>query len=278
MKKHDLDQLVVFNSGTDDISIVFVHPVGGQVHWYREIAKQFDKRFFVYALLSAGLIKEDCPFFSVEKMADSYIKNILNKPAQKHYIIIGWSFGCEVAFEIVKGLIEKQHKASLVLLDPQVMIKKHDGISSCFHEVLKKEYGVDLKKDIDLFDLDIDSVNQFILELVEHMVSSGQIKEAYKKYYVMALRVYLYNIINMYHYQRVGQVQNVLLVAAKENKKKLFSFMKQATKLNWQPYVQSIKKSIALGDHYSMLQGQSAYQIVSEINQSFLGLETSVKG
>ena len=135
--------------------------------------------------------------------------------------------------------------------------------------MLKKEYGVSLKGEVALSGLDEGSIDVFILELVEHMVSSKYIKDTYKKYYVMSLRVYLYNLINMRRYQREGHVQNVLMAVAEKNANDIFSFMRQATLLDWKPYASLIKKIIIPGDHYSMLQGQSATQIVSDIVQQF---------
>lgn len=269
MNKNNSEHLVIFNDGKNSTAVIFVHPVGGQVHWYREISKQFGDDFSVYSFMSDGLLDESRRFISIKTMSDHYIKSILHQRSYKNYIIIGWSFGGEVAFEMTKSLIEKQHKASLVLLDPQVMVDKTMGINTCFYEVLKKEYGVSLKGEVALSGLDEGSIDVFILELVEHMVSSKYIKDTYKKYYVMSLRVYLYNLINMRRYQREGHVQNVLMAVAEKNANDIFSFMRQATLLDWKPYASLIKKIIIPGDHYSMLQGQSATQIVSDIVQQF---------
>lgn len=265
------DQILTFNHSTDDsVAIFMIHPVGGQVHWYREVVKQFDTTYTIYALLSEGLLNKNYSFYCMEELGQRYLKTILTKPIPKCYIILGWSFGCEVAFEITKSLLEKQHNAELVLLDPQVMKKDSSSIAHYLYHILRKEFNISVTQKINLPNLEINTINHFINDLLEQMLSSNTIKASHIKYYDMSLRVYLYNLISMYHYQRKGEVDKVLLALSESNEKDAIDLTMQAQLVNWQPNAKTIKMINLHGDHYTMLQGDSALHLVSEIKTTFL--------
>ena len=272
LKLKKIDPLVIFNEGTEKNStIVMIHPIGGQIHWYKEIAKLFDKSISIYATVSPNFLVPDAPWLSVVEMAGLYASSILEKSGIKRYVIVGWSFGCEIAFEVVKQLAKNSIDTSLVLLDPQVMLE-NTKLLICLCEVISKEYNLHVQPDdptFQLTDFNSETLDIFVLDFINRMEVIGIIKTTYKKYYITAVRVYLYNLYAMMQYNRTGFVQEALLLKAEMSQDVFFSFMKQASKNDWLPHVNLIKEVTVLGNHYSMLNDLSAQYIVSEIHQYF---------
>ncbi|WP_181244017.1 non-ribosomal peptide synthetase [Chamaesiphon polymorphus] len=98
--------------------LFFVHPGGGTVLSYLELARNLDPDRPVYGLESLDLDEEQTLHNKVEDMAAYYIQVMKTVQAEGPYQIGGWSFGGLVAFEIAQQLRSQgQEVATVVLLD-----------------------------------------------------------------------------------------------------------------------------------------------------------------
>lgn len=98
-----------------------VHPGGGTVVWYRDLARHFAPDRPFYALESLGLDGEQPPLDRVEAMATHYIQAIQTVQAQGPYQIGGWCFGAVVAFEMAQQLQKRDRSVSaLILIDMNI--------------------------------------------------------------------------------------------------------------------------------------------------------------
>jgi amino acid adenylation domain-containing protein len=81
-----------------------VHPAGGNVLCYLELAQQLGANQPLYAFQAYGLEAEQTPYSEVTEMAQTYITAM--KTVQPHgpYQIVGWSFGGPVAMEMATQL------------------------------------------------------------------------------------------------------------------------------------------------------------------------------
>ena len=93
--------LVSVSSATEGQPLFMVHPVGGAVFCYREIASDLGA---VYGLQARGLESGEHPFHSLEEMAAAYVAGIREKQPEGPYRIAGWSMGGAVALEIARQL------------------------------------------------------------------------------------------------------------------------------------------------------------------------------
>jgi thioesterase domain-containing protein len=105
-----------------------VHPTGGNVLCYFELAKSLGTEQPFYGLQAIGLEKGQVPYSQVEEMASFYIEALLRVQPEGCYHLAGWSFGGLVAFEMARQL-EAQNKvvSLLALLDtvvPSVMLRR----------------------------------------------------------------------------------------------------------------------------------------------------------
>lgn len=273
MNKSNYDSIVVFNEVKHGSLVVFIHPIGGQLYWYKDIINNLSKDIPIYGFISQGLLNKCYAYHSLEGMAQYYLDNILDKPKREHYVIVGWSYGCEVAYEIAKYLTSLKYHVSIIILDPQVMIESSKNIAAYFCEVLEKEYQLPLSNSqIEYIDIDLNTMDQFIINFVDQMVAAKKIKELYKTQYFMSMRVYLYNLMSFCQYKREGYIDRITLMQCTNQRNALsFSFLRQAAASDWRAHAQQLKNITVDGDHYTMLQEESALSIASVIRENIIG-------
>ncbi len=98
---------------------VCVHPIGGAVFCYRELARRLAGERPVLALQARGLAEGEVPFARVEEMAAAYREALAAVQPAGPYHLGGWSFGALVALEIARQLDERgEAVAYLALIDP----------------------------------------------------------------------------------------------------------------------------------------------------------------
>ncbi|MCY1078721.1 non-ribosomal peptide synthetase [Archangium lansingense] len=96
-----------------------VHPVGGNVLAYAELARQLGPDQPFYGLQSQGLDGVQPPLETVEEMAACYIEVIRTVQPQGPYLLGGWSMGSVVAFEMARQLQQRGERVELLaLIDP----------------------------------------------------------------------------------------------------------------------------------------------------------------
>jgi amino acid adenylation domain-containing protein len=101
-----------------------VHPVGGNVLCYVNLARHLEPDQPFYGLQHPGLYGEGEPFTRIEAMATHYITAIRTLQPEGPYLLGGWSLGAMIAFEMARQLkSQDQEIAVLALFDPpQAMI------------------------------------------------------------------------------------------------------------------------------------------------------------
>ncbi|QRK06023.1 amino acid adenylation domain-containing protein [Archangium violaceum] len=98
--------------------VFWVHPVGGNVLCYAELARRLGTGRPFHALQATGLDGREAPLQSVEDMARRYVEQVRAVQPEGPYLLGGWSLGGTVAFEMARALRRQgQEVASLVLLD-----------------------------------------------------------------------------------------------------------------------------------------------------------------
>jgi thioesterase domain-containing protein len=95
-----------------------VHPGGGTVLGYIDLARHLGSEQPFYGLESLGLNEEEKSYARVEDMAAHYIEAMQAVQPQGPYLLAGWCFGGLVAFEMAQQLqAQSQEVSFLGLLD-----------------------------------------------------------------------------------------------------------------------------------------------------------------
>ncbi len=125
--------------------IFMVHPPGGIVMCYRELAARVDPSQPLYAIRSRGLHGEERLPESIEEAAADYIMAMKTVQPSGPYRLGGWSLGGLFALEMASQLLERgEHVEQLALLDTALpdgaaQIVPNDELISA-----GSEYGVNL--------------------------------------------------------------------------------------------------------------------------------------
>ncbi|WP_240359950.1 non-ribosomal peptide synthetase [Pyxidicoccus trucidator] len=96
--------LVLLNPGGTLPPLFCVHPVGGDVLCYAELARRLDPDQPFYGLRAQGLDGTQEPGQSIDAMARFYLDSIRQRQPSGPYRLMGWSMGGGIAFEMARQL------------------------------------------------------------------------------------------------------------------------------------------------------------------------------
>jgi amino acid adenylation domain-containing protein len=122
-----------------------IHPAGGHVFCYFNLARYLGTEQPFYGLQAQGFNEEEEPLTRVEDMASLYVKAIESFQPTGPYQIGGWSFGGVVAYEVAQQLNQRGHEVSLLaILDsymPIILDKQKEIDSQYLVGVLSRVFG-----------------------------------------------------------------------------------------------------------------------------------------
>ncbi|HID99164.1 MAG TPA: SDR family NAD(P)-dependent oxidoreductase [Thiotrichaceae bacterium] len=109
--------LVEINAGNHFKQPLFlIHPVGGHVYLYRDLAHHLGSEQPVYGIQAQGVDGEAEPLIKVEEMATHYIGAMRVRQPEGPYCLGGSSFGGTVAFEMAQQLHALGQKVALLTM------------------------------------------------------------------------------------------------------------------------------------------------------------------
>ena len=108
--------LVELRSGGDEPPFFCVHPVGGHVLCYHDLAQLLDGDRRFYGLQARGLEDNLDPHSDLAAMATEYVAAVLQIQPTGPYRLGGWSLGGVVAYEMACQLEDQGHRVDLVAL------------------------------------------------------------------------------------------------------------------------------------------------------------------
>jgi len=109
--------LVGIQTSGSKLTFFCVHPAGGGVLCYADLARHLGLDNPFYGLEDTFPLTEEKPHNSVEDMARRYVESVLAYQSRGPYCLGGWSLGGCIAFEMARLLIEMGHEVALALLD-----------------------------------------------------------------------------------------------------------------------------------------------------------------
>jgi amino acid adenylation domain-containing protein len=93
-----------------------IHPGGGNVLCYMDLARYLGREQPFYGLQSLGLNGEQEPLNRIDDMAACYIQALQSVQPQGPYHLCGWSLGGIIAFEMARQLCASGHQVALLAL------------------------------------------------------------------------------------------------------------------------------------------------------------------
>ncbi len=140
-------KLLKLRDGSDEAPLYFVHPSGGAVHHYADLAKLLDTDHAVYGIQAEGLSGKSAMHKTVEEMASAYINEILKKQPRGPYYIAGWSLGVIIAHEMARQLKGMGREIGMVIqLDqsPHIERTKPEDNAAMLAEMFQRYFKTDV--------------------------------------------------------------------------------------------------------------------------------------
>jgi thioesterase domain-containing protein/acyl carrier protein len=120
--------LVKLQGGESRSPFFCVHPIGGTVFCYVELARHLGPNQPFYGLQAPGLDAGQSSYKSIEEMALHYIQAMRTVQPEGPYRLGGWSMGGVVAFEMARQLQAQGQEVSLLALFDSRIINGNAGM------------------------------------------------------------------------------------------------------------------------------------------------------
>ena len=108
--------LVEIQKGDSRRPLFLIHPVGGSVLSYLDLARHLGAEQPIYGLYARGLDAGQQPHTQIEDMAAEYLEAIRGVQPHGPYLLGGWSMGGVIAFEMAHQLQAQNEEVSLLAL------------------------------------------------------------------------------------------------------------------------------------------------------------------
>lgn len=105
--------IVGIRTGGSKLPLFLMHPIGGGVVCYAYLARRLDQDQPVYGLQA---IEVDQPNFEVRKMVTTYMDAMRQVQPHGPYLLLGWSFGATLAFEVAQQLTRQGEEIRLLAI------------------------------------------------------------------------------------------------------------------------------------------------------------------
>ncbi len=96
--------------------LIFLHPAGGEVLCYRDLAQLLDGDRPAYGLQARGLVAGETPLTRMEEIAERAIAALLEVFPAGPYHLLGWSFGGLAVYEMACRLTAAGHDVALLAI------------------------------------------------------------------------------------------------------------------------------------------------------------------
>ena len=237
--------LVAIKPNGDRLPLFCVHPAGGNVLRYQNLAYCLSSEQPFYGLEFTGLNPQSEPHTSVEQMATHYIQEIKTVQPYGPYFLSGWSLGGLIAFEMAQQLTAQGEKiAFLGLLDAYPFsvqeLEPQDDISVIEGGLIARDLDLNLEE---LRSLEGDG-------LLTYMVSKAKQRNMIPEYFDLAQARHLLMIQRLntqagVNYKPQYFPGSITLFQA--------SIIDVQPELGWDKLAQDIETVLVPGDHYSMV-------------------------
>jgi len=108
--------LVILRNGNAQPPFFWIHPSGGSVHWYIELARHMPVERPFYGVQARGVDGKEPLHTSIEAMAAYYADALIGVYPDGPFLIGGWSLGVILAYETARELERRGRQVALLAL------------------------------------------------------------------------------------------------------------------------------------------------------------------
>lgn len=248
--------------------LFMVHPPGGIVVCYRELARHLPDDQPLWAIRSRGLHGHEAMPTTLPEMAEDYLQAIRSIQPKGPYILGGWSLGGLVAYEMARQLTQEgQPLDRLILLDSTIP----EGAASCVPASEQVNVGLEYGIEMTLDQLGGLTAEQQLPMLYEHAARLGILTEQSAPEVVQQVLKDLQHLFG--HHVRLSRAYRLepidvklLLIRPQEVP---FALDVTADR-GWRHLVPDVRVRFVPGHHHSMVQAQHAQRLADVITQELM--------
>jgi len=261
-------RLVQLRSGRK-LPFICVHPAGGSISNYLNLAQHLDPDQPLYALQASGMDEDELPHETIEAMAADYLSAIYEAGIEGPYLLSGWSMGGVVAFEMARQLrAEGKEVAGLSLIDSIVpspdIVKNIDELALLVGFAQTIGLRVENVSPDEISDVSTDEKLALLLNHAqqEHLLPPEVQLPDIQRYF----NVYRANILAFSSYVPQPQRLRITLFKAEE---RVAQNGKDAA-LGWDSLTEdSVEVHVVPGNHYTLFSGPHV-SVLAEHLQAWL--------
>jgi thioesterase domain-containing protein/acyl carrier protein len=247
-----------------------VHPIGGNVLCYAELARLLGTERPFYGLQARGVDGSGEPTGSVERMAAEYVQAIRQVQPSGPYLLGGWSLGGVIAYEMARQLRESGEPVAMVaLMDSYVPAVTVGAQPEPDRAQAATMFALDLLG-TSLAGLEVDVTSLAGLEpeamlewLMELAVGAGVLPPGTSAEHLRAMfRVFEANLRASRRYEAPASEGRVVLFKAKEHA--------EGTPEDggWKALVgEALEQHLLPGDHYSLLRQPTVRELAERLRE-----------
>jgi amino acid adenylation domain-containing protein len=245
-----------------------VHPVGGNVLCYAELARQLGPDQPLYALQAPGLKGEQPPLGTIEELAAYYVEAIRTVQPTGPYLLGGWSLGGVVAYELAQRFQRAGEQVELLaLIDSSV--RQADApdeaevsrIAMHFAWDLFRTAGMELQPPENLSELGPEALLEALLEQgrVAGLIAPGAEAQEFRALF----RVFESNLRASFQYRPKPYTGTVTLLRASEPP----LAEGEDADHGWSALAARVERHELPGDHYTLLQRPHVQKLAERLKE-----------
>jgi len=152
------------------LPLYMVHPVGGEVYFYKDLAYHLGAGQPLYGIQAPSLVGNTKPFDDISEQAASYLDEILTHQKEPPYVIGGSSYGGVVAYEMSQQLHARGIPVALTILVDSPAPGAMPGKTADFADILDYLLGDELEFDVEeLRELPAEEQLDYVFEEAKHV-------------------------------------------------------------------------------------------------------------
>jgi amino acid adenylation domain-containing protein len=256
--------------------LFFVHPGGGNVLCYAEIARRLEDGQACYGFQAQGLEAGREPHTSVEEMAAHYLEAMRRVQPEGPYLIGGWSMGGVVAFEMACQLEQLGERTALLFLidsrapTPQLSHLAPDRLTTMVS--FAQDLGLDIENLArsvgDLLEMEPDEQLNHVLEYAR---TSGILPPDADLPHLRGLfHIFETNVRAMVKYVPQERPEHLLLFTAE-------SETGDSTARGWAAFVRGeVEQHVIPGSHYTMMRAPHVEILTERLRSSLSATPATV--
>ena len=287
------EMLVLLKKGDDNSKhFFFIHEGSGQVDGYINLIENMDEDFNYWGIKAQKLENYAPMNVSIEDLAQKYIEIIKTIQPDGKYYIAGWSFGGDVAFEIVRQMEKLNDEIDYFgIFDSPMLYSDENNPESLFNIGTEREFIINNMADLKNGDklCNGEDMGQIWLDVINHCETNPQAQDVMN---ILKAQIPKEVGLMISGFEKIGirdLIYQINLIRSLDRARKCYMpkskiktqvyFFKASKsdlfdKSMWRYYCDNIKLYNVNGDHFSIFKTPDVMELTEAVKDSIKLIES----